>query len=345
MRHTLFNQIISLENLFEAWDIFKIGKRNKPDVQRLERNLEDNLFLLRDELKNKTYRHSGYTSFYITDPKVRHIHKAAVKDRIVHHAIFKILYSIFDKTFIYDSYSCRRNKGTHGAVVRLQQFSRKVTKNYTQNGFALKCDIQKFFASIDHDVLKFLIKRKIKDGDTLWLLEEIIDSFHSELGQSKGAPIGNLTSQLFANIYLNELDQFIKHQLRISYYLRYTDDFIILNENMDFLTNLIPIIKTFLENNLRLTLHPQKISIRKYHQGINFLGYILFSHHCLPRTKTCRRLFAKIKNKVGQFHQEEITLETLDNSLQSYLGFLTHANSYKLTQKLKNQIWFWLQEK
>lgn len=231
----LFSQIISLENLFASWREFRCGKREKQDVQTFERNLEDNLFLLHQQLKNKTYRHGNYSAFYITDPKLRHIHKAEVRDRIVHHAIYRILYPIFDKSFIFDSYSCRLSKGTHRAVKRLEYFVHKVSRNYTQSCFALKCDIKKFFASVDQKILFELIKKKIKDADALWLIKEIIDSFQRESfdyaqdfqreRESKGVPLGNLTSQLFANICLNEFDQFVKHWLKVKYYLRYCDDF------------------------------------------------------------------------------------------------------------------------
>ncbi len=343
--HNIFDKIISLENLFNAWDIFKIGKRKKTDVQEFEKDLEDNIFLLHNELENKIYAHGRYTSFYVTDPKVRHIHKAPVRDRVVHHALFNMLYPLFDKDFISDSYSCRINKGIHKAVDQFQIYARKTTKNDTRNCFVLKCDIQKFFASIDHGILKALIRKKIEDENALWLINTIIDSFHSGAGFDKGAPIGNLTSQLFANIYLNEFDRFIKHNLKIPHYIRYSDDFIVLNENKEFLMNLIPIIKEFLKTNLKLTLHPKKISIRPYHQGIDFLGYTLFPHHLLPKTRTRKRVFAKLKSRATLWKDGKIPIAALDNSLQSYFGFLKHANSYKLTQKLKNHIWFWLQEK
>lgn len=343
--HNIFDKITSLENLFSAWDVFKISKRKKTDVQEFEKNLEDNIFELHKELRDKIYTHGGYTSFYVTDPKVRHIHKALVRDRVVHHALFNVLYPIFDKTFISDSYSCRVNKGTHKAVDRFQIYTQKATENHTKNCFVLKCDIQKFFASIDHDILKKLIRKKAGDENVLWLINIIIDSFHSEAGSDKGAPIGNLTSQLFANIYLNEFDRFIKHDLKIPYYIRYTDDFVVLNENKEFLTNLIPIIENFLKTNLKLALHPKKISIKPYHQGIDFLGYTLFPHYCLPKTRTRKRIFTKLKFRTTLWKDGKISIAALDNSLQSYFGFLKHANSHKLTQKLKNQIWFWLQEK
>ena len=310
----IFHKIISLENLFLAWKEFKRGKMKKRDVLEFQLNLEDNLFNLHEELKNKTYQHSHYTPFYITDPKLRHIHKATVKDRILHHAVFRILYPIFDKTFIFDSYSCRLKKGTHKAVKRLECFLRKISRNNSKITFALKCDIRKFFDSVNQDILLNLIKKKIKDEDTIWLIERIIKSFE------KGLPLGNVTSQLFANIYLNELDWFVKQDLRERYYLRYCDDFIILGEDRDYLEKLSEKINDFLKSKLKLELHQDKIITRKYKQGIDFLGYVVRPHCITLRTRTKKRIF----KRVGC------------NNLQSYLGILKYCRGYKIKRRLKN---------
>lgn len=327
--HEIYSNIISIENLFKAWSEFKKGKRNRKDVQVFERYLEDNLFLLHEQLREKAYKHGDYTAFNIYDPKFRHIHKAEVRDRIIHHAIVSVIDPVFDKTFIYDSYSCRKNKGTHKAVERLFGFIRRVSKNYKEDCFCLKLDIKKFFESVDHKVLMCLIAKQIQDMDLLLLIKNILKSFSNE----KGIPIGNLTSQLFANVYLNDLDQFVKHELKIKYYIRYADDFIILSANQEYLKQLIPKIAKFLKTNLDLSLHENKIVLKKYTQGIDFLGYIVLPHYILPRTKTKRRIFKKLKEKIG--------LENFNQSLQSYLGYLKHANAYKLTSKLKNEIWVW----
>ena len=214
-----------------SWFEFRKGKRQKPDVQVFERHLEENLFKLHWELKNGYYSHQPYESFLIFDPKLRKIHKATVRDRIVHHAVFRVLYGVFDSSLIFDSYSCRVKKGTHKAVRRLEQFLESRNNNQPCPRYALKCDIRKFFASVDHEILKRLITRRVTDVKVLSLLSRIIDSFdeakkdHSGT-RSRGLPIGNLTSQLFANIYLNELDKYVKHKLKIKHYVRYTDDFI-----------------------------------------------------------------------------------------------------------------------
>lgn len=347
--HLTYDQLITVENLFQAFEEFKKGKKKRRDLQVFERNLEDNLFNLHISLKNKTYRHGSYESFYVNDPKRRHIHKASVGDRIVHHLLYKRLYSIFDKTFIYDSYSCRLNKGTHKGARRLEEFARIVSRNYTKNCFALKLDIKKFFANVDHKILLKLLKRKISDENILWILKEVIESFHSEedlasqglaLRSCRGIPLGNLTSQIFANIYMNKLDWFIKHELKIKYYVRYADDFVILSKRRDFLENLIPKIDNFLETELKLKLHEKKVILRKLSWGVDFLGYIVLPHYILPRAKTRRRMFRKMEEKVKDFNEGKISDYSLNQTIQSFLGYLKHSKSYGLRREFKNKIWF-----
>jgi len=173
----LFDKIISPENLFSAWDRFRQGKMTKPDVMDFYLNLETNIFKLHEDLNNKRYRHGRYRSFYIYDPKLRNINKAEVRDRILHHSIFSILNPIFEPTFISNSFSCRINKGTHKGVETLKNILRRVSKNGTRLCYALKCDIKKFFDSVDHEILRQIITKKIKDQDAIWLLNEIVDSY------------------------------------------------------------------------------------------------------------------------------------------------------------------------
>ena len=331
--HSDYSNLISIENIFQAWSEFRKGKSKRFDVQEFERNLEDNLFELHNSLRNKTYRHGNYQSFYVQDPKQRHIHKANVLDRVIHHLLYTFLYNLFDKFFIYDSYSCRLNKGTHKGVRRLEEFTRKVSKNHTQSCWALKCDIKKFFASVDHKVLTELLRKKIKDEDVIWLLKQIIYSFYSEQDVGKGMPLGNLTSQVFANICLSKLDQFVKHKLKAKYYIRYADDFLFLSKNKELLHEHIDKLKQFLSKELKLELHPKKIILRKLEWGIDFLGYVVLPYYTIPRTKTKRRIFKKLKEKVSS--------ENFNQSLRSYLGYLGHASSFGITQELQNQIWLW----
>jgi len=226
-----YNDIISLENLLEAWKEFIVGKKNKKDVQEFSMNLMDNIFSLHNDLSNHTYSHGSYQAFKINDPKPRDIHKASVRDRLIHHAIYRILYPFFDKTFIGDSYSCRNNKGTHKAVNKFRGYFYKVSQNNTRTCWVLKCDIRKFFANIDHKILIGILREYIPDENIIRLLKNVIRSFSSSKQYKKvGLPLGNLTSQLFVNVYMNKFNQFVKHKLKINYYIRYADDFVILSE-------------------------------------------------------------------------------------------------------------------
>lgn len=330
----MYDTIISLENLYSAWKEFQNGKRYKDDVALFSRNLDVHIYNLHQDLKNKIYRHSAYAHFKINDPKPRDIHKASVRDRLLHHAIYKILYSFFDTKFIYDSYSCRVNKGTHRAIQRFETFSRKVSKNNTKTCWVLKCDIRKFFASIDHDILKSILAKHIQDVDTLSLLGNIIDSFntkqkinilkphHGEV-QVKGLPLGNLTSQLLVNVYMNEFDQYMKHVLKVKYYIRYADDFVILSEDKEYLQNIQKEVAIYLSEKLRLELHPDKVYIKTLAPGLDFLGWVQFPHHRVLRTATKKRMFRNLKKN-----------EYKEESVSSYEGMLKWGNAYKLRKQL-----------
>lgn len=336
-----------MDNLLLAWDEFKKGKRNKSDVQQFELKLEDNLFELHQDLKTKKYKHCEYIGFFINDPKKRHIHKAEVRDRIVHHAIHRILYPIYDPTFIFDSYSSRQDKGTHKAVIKLDKMLRQINQTHG-NCLVLKCDIKKFFPTVDHKILVKIISKKILDKDALWLIKKIIKSFESEFTtkrDKKGVPIGNLTSQILVNIYMNELDQFIKQTLKIKYYVRYADDFIIAHHDKSYLDNILVKIERFLKNELKMFLHPDKVSIRKYHQGIDYLGYVILPKAIVLRTKTKQRIFRKLKQRVKEYKKGKIDEFNLMQSFNSYLGVLSHADSNKLEQEIRHKIWEWLKEK
>lgn len=311
-----FEDIISVENLLLAWQEFIRGKRAKRDVQIFSLNLMDNIIQLHKELANRSYIHGGYHDFFINDPKPRHIHKASVRDRLLHHAIYRILYPFFDRTFIADSFSCRNKKGTHKALNRLRRFAHEVSKNNTKTCWILKCDIKKFFENIDHGILLPILKSYIPDKNIIWLLERVIGSFSSKPGV--GLPLGNLTSQLFVNVYMNVFDQFMKHKTKAEYYLRYADDFVIMSQDRGWLVSLIPEIERFLKERLGLSLHPQKIFLKTLASGMDYLGWVHFPDHRILRTATKRRMMKRIL--------ENPTNETL----HSYLGLLGHGNTYKL---------------
>ena len=333
-----YERIISLENLLGAWKEFKRGKTRKPDVQEFDAALEENLFEIHDALKTKTYRPAPYVSFFISDPKRRSIHKACVRDRVVHQALFRVLYPVFNKTFIHDSYSCRLGKGTHCGVRQLARYLRVVSGNHHRTAYALKCDIRKFFENIDHGLLVGLIEKRVCDVGTRWLIREIIDSFSMSKGSPSskvGLPLGNVTSQLFSNIYLNEFDQWAKHTLKARYYLRYCDDFIILHSDADYLRGIVPLIQKTLHKKLKLALHPHKVSITKIRQGVDFLGYVTLPHATMVRTVSKNRMFRKLQEKKKLVQNGTITEESFNHSRQSYLGVLAHANAQKLREQAK----------
>ena len=289
-------------------------------MANFEFNLENNLFELHRELLEKIYEPKPYQAFFVYDPKKRHIHKAVIRDRVLHQAVFRILYPIFDKNFIFDSYSSRLKKGTHNGSKRLFIFLRKASKNWRKPVFILKCDIRKFFDSIDHEILFTLIKEKVFDFEALNLIEKILNSFEKSAGV--GIPLGNVTSQLFANIYLNQMDQFIKHNLKVKYYLRYADDFVLVHKNKDFLLKCIMAITDFLKKDLKLALHPNKVFIRKLKQGIDFLGYIVLPDSIILRTKTKKRILKKIAEINFLYKNGKISREDFNQTIASYLGVL-----------------------
>ena len=355
-----FEEIISMENLLCAWKEFIKDKRNRLDVQKFSLGLIDNILTLNNELVKGNYRHGGYEAFKINDPKPRDIHKASVRDRLLHHAIYRVLYPFFDRKFIADSFSCRLNKGTHRAINRFKEFFYKVSKNNTKTCWVLKCDIRKFFANIDHKILMVILKEHIdpvrsaadivplhklsreaakrlrfgvsenllntsngvEDEKLLWLLGEIVGSFSSGKN-GVGLPLGNLTSQLFVNIYMNEFDQFVKHKLKAKYYIRYCDDFVIFSDNYEQQGNYLPQIKNFLMENLKLELHPNKVSIETITSGVDFLGWVNFSDHRVLRTKTKKRMLKKLRENDNKLE-----------SVNSYLGLLSHGNAHRLSKKI-----------
>lgn len=317
-----FEEIISVENILSAWKEFLVGKKNRKDVQEFQLRIMDNILSLHSDLKNKTYIHGGYEAFSINDPKPRNIHKASVRDRLLHHALYRVLYPYFDKKFIHDSYSCRVGKGTHKALERFNVFGGKVSKNNTQTCWVLKCDIRKFFASIDQEILMSVLKKHVQDEGILWLLERVIDSFNSGKVDI-GLPLGNLTSQLLVNVYMNESDQHMKHVCREKYYIRYADDFVIMSSDKKHLEELTVFISDFLNEKLKLMLHPKKVYIKTIASGVDFLGWIHFPYRRVIRTVTKKRMFKKLS-------ASEPKKEIID----SYKGLLGWGNAYELMQKI-----------
>lgn len=319
-----FEDVVSVDNLLEAWVEFLKGKKQRKDAQEFQFNLMDNILSLNYDLSNRKYKHGGYQCFKISDPKPRIIHKASVRDRLLHRAVYRVLYPFFERIFTSDSFSCRIDKGTYKAIKRFRSFVSKVSKNNTKTCWVLKCDIKKFFASIDQEVLIKILQEYMSDADVINLLSEIISSFHStEIG--KGLPLGNLTSQLFANIYMNEFDQYVKHELKVKYYVRYADDFVILFQDKKWLEDMVPKIRDFLSDNLKLQLHPDKVFIKTIASGVDFLGWVNFPDHMVLRNNTKRRMLRNIMQKGGKFE-----------TVQSYLGLIKHGNAAKIKKDMQS---------
>jgi len=311
------------------------SKKGK-DIQFFERHVEDNIFGLHDDLKMQQYHHQPYEHFMVIDPKERSISKATVRDRLVHHMLYNAFTTIFESQFIHLSLASRKDKGIHFGIKYLRRFTRKISANGRKPCFALKMDIKRFFDSVDHEILKKLLRKRIVDEKTLHLTDIVIDSFRKTDDKKTGIPLGNVTSQLFANIYLHVLDDHVKQTLREKYYLRYCDDFIILSNDLNHLKSLINPFLQFLKDKLLLELHPSKISIRTLNHGIDFIGYVLFPDHTLLRARTKKRMLKQLEKTFKSFLGGRTDVIKIDQQLQSYLGILSHANEHTLATLLQN---------
>ena len=288
----MYSKVCDLENIYSAYLKGRKCKRYKNEILRYTKNIEKQLLEINYELNNRRYCHGNYYEFVVNDSKKRVIKAAPFKDRIIHHALCNIIEPIFDKKFIYDSYACRKGKGLHKAIKRFKQFLRILkTKNNLvnyDNIYCLKCDIVKYFQNVDKSILIKLIKNKIQDKRILKLIEIILDS------NKIGLPIGNLTSQLFANIYLHELDFYIKNVLKCKYYIRYMDDFVILGLNKKDLWIEYEKIKFFVLSKLKLKIDDQKTKLTPLKKGVDFLGFTILSNKIKLRKSTIKRFKKKI---------------------------------------------------
>ena len=282
----LFEEAFSLENLIGAYCRARRGKQKRDEVVRFGWNLEANLLKLRAELLSGSYAHGPYRRFVVSDSKRREIKAAPFCDRVVHQAIIAALEPLFERRFVFDSYACRRGKGTRAALSRFEKYLRL-------SRYALTMDVSKYFASIDHSILLSLLRTCVRDERMRALLKIIVESAEDRPGT--GIPIGNLTSQLFANVYLDELDQYVKHVLRARRYVRYMDDFVILHDDKAHLHALKGEIAAFLATRLRLIAHPRKAQVAPTSRGIEFLGYRVFPHHRLLRKSTVKRFLSRAK--------------------------------------------------
>jgi len=315
-----------MRNLNKSYLKARKGKNSSEEVLTFTFNLETELIKLQEQLINENYKTGEYRHFIIFEPKERKISALPFRDRVVHHAICSIISPIFEKRFIYDSYACRKKKGTHEGVKRIQNFVRKSGEYF----YVLKCDISKYFQSVNKERLKDIIKQKIADEKLLRLINHIIDS------SDEGIPIGNLTSQLFANVYLNSLDEYIKYELRVRFYIRYMDDFLIIKESKKELHKIKEQIKLFLIS-LRLTLHPKKTNVFPIILGIDGLGYKIFKDYKLARKSTVKRFIKNSKKKINLYERSEISFDKLMETFNSWDAYMSHADTYALKNKIHEE--------
>lgn len=343
----LYPQIIDFDNLYQAWHKARRGKRYKVTVAPFQHRLDDELTQLHHQLTTGTWQPGGFRNFMIHEPKRRKISAAPFRDRVVHHALIRVIEPIFERKFIFDSYANRKGKGTHKALDRCTYFMRR-------HQYVLQCDIQKFFPAIDHEILRSILAKTIACQSTLALCDKIIDSGIGILSQEydmhwfdgdnlfaaerpRGLPIGNLTSQFWANVYLNELDQFVKHQLHCTAYIRYVDDFLLFADDKVTLHHWRDEIIDFLQS-LRLTIHENRAQPKPVTQGIPFLGFTVYpTYRRLKRSKgiAYRR---HLNSLYKQYQAGEITREQGKASVMAWLGHVQHGDTYKLQRTMFRKV-------
>ncbi len=337
----LWAQIVEFDNLYIASRQAQKGKRFRENVLAFNYALEREIFALQAELINQSYQPGAYRTFVIRDPKPRLISAAPYRDRVVHHALCNVIVPPLDKTMIGDTYANRSGYGSHRALKQFTVFARS-------HRYILQGDIRKYFPSIDHEILKSLLKRKIKCPETLWLIETIIDGSNEQessthhypgdelltpLQRRRGLPIGNLTSQFFANFYLSPFDHFVKEQLKIRSYLRYVDDFALFSDDRERLAHCLSEMEIFLQS-IRLSLHPIKTQLFETKYGANFVGFRVLPDRIRIRGDNLRRARQRLKHLQKEYRAGRISLSPLVKRLQSWESHLKHGNTYRLRRKV-----------
>lgn len=343
----LYEQITSWDNLRLAYKKAAKGKRGKRPAARFEYRLEDNLAALRQELLDKTYQPGSYNSFYIHEPKRRLISAAPFQDRVVHHALCNIIEPIFERSFIYDSYANRIGKGTHRALDRCQTFARRCR-------YVLTCDLKQYFPSIDHQILRQILARKITCADTLWLIDQILASGAGVLSEAyemvwfpgddllaavrpRGLPIGNLTSQFWANCYLNDFDHFVKREMHCKGYLRFVDDFLLFANDKATLWQWREAVVGRLVQ-LRLTLHISRAQVHPVSEGIPFLGFVVFPERRRVKGRKVVHFRQRMRKRLADYQAGRISLDQLNASVRGWVEHVRHGNSVGLRQATFNSL-------
>jgi retron-type reverse transcriptase len=333
--NNLYEEICSMNNLANAWKRAKKGKTKKDYVVDFKHNLRENLLKLRKELLEQAYKPEPLKTFILKDPKTRTISKSAFRDRIVHHALVRVIEPIFDRTFIYDSCANRKGKGNLFAIKRFDKFKNKVTNNLHSEAFCLKADIKHYFHEVDNEVLLKILNKKIQDEKTVWLIKRVLANGASKSSSNKGMPLGNLTSQFFANVYLNELDQFVKHQLRAKYYIRYVDDFVILHPSKKQLESWKMKIEGFLITELRLELHQQKSKVISLSKGVDFVGFRNFYHFRLLRKINIRSILFKVES----YKRNELNKGKMFEIFYGWSAYAKWADTLEMRRKVSKEIY------
>lgn len=346
----LYHRIYAFENLYKAFrKARRGGKRKKEQVAAFELDLEANLWRLYDELRSQTYRPGPYHNFFVQERKRRLISAAPFRDRVVHHALCNVIQPIFERRFIYDSYACRVGKGTHRAVDRAQSFARR-------RRYVLQCDVEQFFPSVDHEILRAFLARHIADEQVLELIDLILESgadvlssvyrmkwFPGDdlfaLNRARGLPIGNLTSQHWGNVYLDRLDHFVKEELRCHCYLRYCDDFLLFHDEKAQLWAWREAVIEFLTT-LRLRLHEERAVVFPTHNGITWLGYCVFPHYRLLRKDNVKQFRRRLRQMRDDYLNDRTDLGRMRASIQSWIAHASHANTYHLRQSIFSNFTF-----
>lgn len=346
-----YKEIYDFENLYAAYIHARKNKRYREEVLNFTARLDEELISLQNDLIWKSYKVGKYRLFWVYDPKKRLVMALRFRDRVMQWAVYQKLNPLFDKQFIEDSFGCRVGKGTHAALDRLQYWMRQVDRK-EKRYFYLKLDISKYFYRVDHKVLLGILRRKIEDEEVVHLLEGIIESEDTKFGLPRGIgpselpttewlndvgmPIGNLTSQMFANIYLNELDQFAKHELHVHYWIRYMDDIIVLGDSKEWLWQIKEAVEEYLNQNLHLDLN-NKTTVRPISTGIEFVGYRIWSTHRKIKKQTLKKMKARLKYIQGLYNAGIIDLDTVKLTVSSYRGITMHFNSYGLRRSFSRR--------
>ena len=332
----LFERIYCFENLFNAYEKARRNKRYKMDALAFRENLESNLIELKNELIYKQYTPGSYREFYVYDPKIRLIMAAPFRDRVVHHALCNVIEPIFESRFIYHSYACRVGKGTHAGVDCTSEYLKETRRKYGEM-YCLKGDVRKYFLSVSHNILRRILRKKIQCRETLWLMDKIIASTAQPGDMNpRGIPVGNLTSQLFANIYLNELDYFMKQEKKNKYYVRYMDDFLILHPDKAYLHKLWNKTELFLNEHLDLKLN-QKTAVFPVSQGIDFLGYRIWENRRVLRKTSVKRIKRIMKKYTREYQAGNLSNKKIRPVLCSWIGHAEHADVPQLRNKIIEQ--------